>query len=282
MKTIILTGYSGAGKSVALRFIEERGYYCVDNLPAQLLLNFIAIAKTNGLTKVAVVIDARGHGFMKSLAAQLATLKKKQGTQVVFFDADLPTITKRFKEHRLRHPLALTGTIQEGFAKEQAILAALRQHADLVLDTSAQSATSLKNLIQKYVLHENKKNFEVHLQSFGFKYGIPQEADVVIDVRLLVNPFFEPHLKNKTGKNSDVQDYINKDSEAKDFLTKTAAYVTYLVKMYEIKERPFFTVAFGCTGGKHRSVFIVEKMKLILQELGKKVRTAHRDMKLGT
>lgn len=281
MRIIVLTGYSGAGKSVALRFIEERGYYCVDNLPAQLLPNFIAIAQENGLTKVAVVIDARGHGFMKSLAEQLKVLKKKQDTQVVFFDADLATITKRFKEHRLRHPLALKGTIQDGFEKEQRILTAFRQHADLIINTSSHSATSFKNLIQKFVLHEKKMNFEVHLLSFGFKYGIPHEVDVVLDVRLLVNPFFEPHLKNKTGKNIEVQKFIGKDSETKDFLAKTARYVTYLIREYETKGRPFFTVAFGCTGGKHRSIFIADKMKMILQAQGQKVKIAHRDIKLS-
>jgi UPF0042 nucleotide-binding protein len=278
MKIVILTGYSGSGKSSALNSVEERGYYCVDNLPAQMLGDFIDIVRKSGLEKVAVVIDARGREFMAGMEKRFEDIKKKHSLRVVFFDSDLAAITKRYKEHRLKHPLALKGTVREGYEIEKKLLSVLRHEADLVLDTSKLNVHSLKSLIQKSVLGELSKNFETHLVSFGFKNGVPQEADFVFDVRLLINPYFVPSLKRKTGKSPEVARYIFKSPETAAFLRKTAAFIKDMLREYEKKGRPFLTVAFGCTGGKHRSVFVTEWMRKALQGTAKKVRVHHRDI----
>lgn len=278
MKIVILTGYSGSGKSSALGYVEERGYYCVDNLPAQMLGDFVNIVRKSGLEKVAVVIDARGREFMADVEKRLDEIKKKHALRIVFFESDLAAITKRYKEHRLKHPLALHGTVRDGYEIETKLLGNLRQKADLVLNTSTLNVHSLKSLIQKSVLGERLKDFEAHFVSFGFKHGLPQEADFVFDVRLLLNPYFEPRLKRKTGKSPQVARYILHDKETAPFLKTSASFLKGMLKDYEKKGRPFLTVAFGCTGGKHRSVFVAEWMRKALQGAAKKVRVHHRDI----
>lgn len=280
MKIVLLTGYSGSGKSSALRFVEESGYYCVDNLPAKLLGDFIAIARESHIEKVAVVIDARSREFLKGLEGQLAELENKHSLLIVFCEANLEAVTKRFQEHRLRHPLALKGTIQNGYEIEKKFLSGLRQKAHLVLDTSNLSVHSLKTLVQKHILGERNKRLEIHLMSFGYKYGVPQEADIVIDVRPLVNPFFETGLKRKSGKSPQVKKYMMSDATTKMFLKKTADYAEFIVKKYHDQNKPFVTIGFGCTGGRHRSVFMAEEMKKILQARYKKVKVRHRDIGL--
>jgi UPF0042 nucleotide-binding protein len=280
MKIVIFTGYSGAGKSTALRYIEESGYYCVDNLPAQLLKNFIMIALKSDMEKVAVVIDSRGHDFMKDLESLLKDLERRHRLRIVFIESHLDTITKRFKEHRLRHPMALRGTIKQGFEIEKKLLTSLRQRAGLVLNTSDLSVNSLKAQIRTHILDGKGGSFEVHLMSFGFKYGVPHEVDIVIDVRLLANPFFKPILRKKTGKSLQVKKFMMRQTDTGPFLDKTASYLGYLLKKYTDKGRPFVTIGFGCTGGKHRSVFVAEKLKMILQERYKKVKVSHRDIAL--
>lgn len=278
MKIVIFTGYSGAGKSSALNYVEDEGYYCVDNLPAQMLGDFIKIVGKTGVEKVAVVIDARGREFMADLESQIDAIKKFHSLSIVFFESDLSAITKRFKEHRLRHPLALKGTVRQGYETEKQLLAALRQRADLVLNTSGLSVHALKSLMQKNILSTRKRQFEAHLVSFGFKHGVPQEADFVFDVRLLINPYFDPTLKRKTGKNTDVGRYILRNKETTPFLKKTFTFMQAMLLEYERKGRPFLTIAFGCTGGKHRSVFVTEWMRKALQAKNKKVRVQHRDI----
>lgn len=278
MNIVILTGYSGAGKSSALRYVEEHGYYCVDNLPAQLLTDLVAIAAKRHMRKVAVVIDARGSGFMEGLDAQVDALQVKHRVRVIFCESDLAAITKRFKEHRLRHPLALSGTIADGFAIEKKLLSGLRHRADLVVNTSSLDVHALKSLIKRYIAGRERGHFEVCLMSFGFKYGLPQEADFVIDARLLVNPFFEPGLKNKTGKNLAVARFIRKNELTAPFLKTTAAYLQYVLGVHREKGRAFVSVAIGCTGGKHRSVFVVEALKKVLQARDRKVVVRHRDI----
>lgn len=280
MKIVLLTGYSGSGKSSALRYIEEHGYYCVDNLPGKLLEQFTQVVHQSKREKVAVVIDARGRDFMLDLEKQIDALKKIAKIRIVFFESDLASITKRFSEHRLRHPLSLKGTIKEGFDLEKQLLSSLRQRADLVLNTSGLNVHSLKTWIHKHILGEHIHKFEVHLTSFGFKYGIPHEVDILIDVRHLINPFFEPSLKRKTGKNQKVKDYILQDTQTKAFLDRTHSYLSYLLKKFKQQSKPFVTIGFGCTGGRHRSVFVAEWMKTNLQEKFKRVKVGHRDILL--
>jgi UPF0042 nucleotide-binding protein len=278
---IILTGYSGSGKSSGLRILENMGFYCVDNLPARLLKNFVDLMAEKKLgDKVAVVIDARGVDFMRGLEKDLDQVGKKLKIKVIFFEADLDTITNRYKALRFRHPLALKGTIQEGYRAETNILSALRQRAHLIIDTNQLNVHSLRALIDKYVNPVKRKEFQIYLRSFGYKYGLPQESDIIIDVRSLINPYFEPSLKHKTGKNKQVQDFIFSDPASRVFLRKTLHYLNYLLKRCQEDGKNFIHVAFGCTGGKHRSVAVIEVIRPLLQRKNKKFTVIHRDINL--
>lgn len=281
LQLIILTGYSGSGKSSGLRILENMEFFCVDNLPANLLKAFVDLMiQKRPYEKIAVVIDARGADFLKNLEIDLETIQKKIDLKIIFFEADLDTITNRYKAMRFRHPLALKGTIAEGFKAETKILQTLRQAANLVIDTKQLNIHSLRALIDKYVNPDSHKDFQVCLQSFGYKFGLPQEADIVIDVRSLLNPYFEPSLKGKTGKTKAVQNYILHDAGTKPFLRKTLHYLNYLLKRYRDDGKTFVHIAFGCTGGKHRSVTIIEAIRPLLQRKNIKFTVIHRDLHL--
>lgn len=278
---LIITGYSGGGKTHALRIIEDAGYYCVDNLPAQMLKDFVTILEEkDSIEKVAVVIDARGKEFMKGFEVDLDALSRTHHVQILFIECSLHAVTRRFKESRLRHPLALKGSIQEGYQTEMILLSALRQRAHLAIDTSHMTVHTLKSLVQKF-LHRNKKSrLEINLVSFGYKHGLPDDADVVIDVRFLVNPYFVPHLKAKSGKNKKVQDFIFSEGESRRFLKKTRDYIEYLLKRYENEGKSYVTLALGCTGGKHRSVAVAERLKSELMGSRHVLKISHRDVDL--
>ncbi|MBF0104451.1 MAG: RNase adapter RapZ [Deltaproteobacteria bacterium] len=257
----ILSGYSGAGKTIALRSIEELGFYCVDNLPADLLDDFSELLSVNkNIDKIAVVIDARGKDFMRSFKSTIVKLKTRFNIQVLFFDTSLEEITRRFKESRLKHPLSLHGSIKDGYEAERTILEELRQNANLIINTTLLNVHAQKSVVQKYVQRSEKQIFEIHLMSFGFKYGIPAEADVVIDVRFLDNPFFVKELKNKTGLDRVVQKYIFNNRRAHVFMNKTKAYLDYLLREYRDSGKNYANVSFGCTGGRHRSVAVVQEL----------------------
>lgn len=281
MRIVILTGYSGSGKSTALRYFEEYGFYCVDNLPGQLLRDFVTlITEKDHIDKVAIVIDARGRDFLKNLDSVLDEMSRKHDLKIVFFESGLHEITKRFKESRLRHPLSLKGTIKEGYETEKALLAGLRNRADIVIDSSQLDVHALKILIHKYIKIRRGHGFEIHIMSFGYKYGVPQEADFVFDVRFLNNPFFVKSLKRKTGKNLAVQNYILKDKQTGSFFNRTDRYLRDVLRRHKTKGKPFVTIAFGCTGGKHRSVFVAEKLKSQLKSEFKQVQIYHRDIRV--
>lgn len=276
----IISGLSGSGKTTALRYIEELGFYCTDNLPAKLLNNFIKfLSQNHKMDKIAVVIDARGKAFLKSLETDLKELKKTCDYRIIFFESNLQVIIKRYKESRLKHPLSLKGSIKDGYLIEQKHLNSFRQHADLIINTSLLNVHGLKSVVQKYLLRHEKSLFEIKMMSFGFKYGLPQEADLVIDVRFLINPYFVPKLKNKNGKNKDVQKYIFKDKQTPIFINKTKSYLEYLIKQYKKEGKSYITIAFGCTGGKHRSIAIVEKLHPLMgAKTTDSIKIHHRDI----
>lgn len=278
---LIITGYSGGGKTHALRIIEDAGYYCVDNLPAQMLKNFIGIIKEkDSVEKVAVVIDARGKEFMRGFDVDLDALLQAHHVQVLFIECSLNAVTRRFKESRLRHPLSLKGSIQEGYETETKLLSALRQRANLAIDTSHMTVHTLKSLVQKFLYRDKKSRLEINLVSFGYKNGLPEDADVVIDVRFLVNPYFVTELKAKSGKNKKVQNFIFSEVESRRFLKKTKDYIEYLLKRYENEGKSYVTLAVGCTGGKHRSVAVVERLKAELLRSHRTLKIFHRDLGL--
>jgi len=277
----IITGYSGSGKTTSLRYIEELGFYCVDNLPAELLQSFMELLNSNhSIEKIAVVIDARGRAFMKTLETDVTKFKQKYDLRVLFLESNLQVITKRYKESRLKHPLSLKGTIKDGYNTERELLNSLRQHSDLIINTSLLNIHALKSVVQKYILRHEYNIFEIHLMTFGFKYGLPFEADIVIDVRFLANPYFVPRLKHKNGHNKEVQNYIFKDKHAALFIQKTKSYLEYLLKRYKAEGKSYVTIAFGCTGGRHRSVAMAEKLVSQLN-IGEKnrIQVHHRDIK---
>lgn len=237
------------------------------------------VQSQKNIDHVAVVIDARGKPFLQNLSKDLSNLNNVYNVQVIFFDSSLEAITKRFKESRLKHPLSLSGSIKEGYNEERRILDALRQMANLTVNTSILSVHEHKSLIRNYIQRNKKGLFEVHVMSFGVKYGIPHEADIVIDVRFLKNPFFDAKLKHKNGKNKAVQDYILKDLETSVFLEKTQNYLDYLIKNYKAEGKSYIRIAFGCTGGKHRSVTVAEKFLLYYKsKKGFTARAEHRDI----
>ncbi|OGQ46355.1 MAG: RNase adaptor protein RapZ [Deltaproteobacteria bacterium RIFCSPLOWO2_02_FULL_46_8] len=279
MTIVILTGYSGSGKTSALRYVESRGFYCIDNLPAEMLGHLIhLIEKKTDINKVAIVVDARGKDFLKNINSTLDHLEKKYDLKIIFFDSNLETVTKRFKEMRLPHPLAIKGTIRQGYETEKKLLASLRHRADLVIETSGISVHALKTLLDRCLKIKLGEHFEIQFLSFGYKYGVPQEADFVFDVRVLDNPYFEKSLKTKTGKHVSVAKYIFKDRSAKPFLKKIESFLRDSLKRQQKMGKPFVTIAFGCTGGHHRSVFVVEEMKKRFCRRYKKIKVFHRDL----
>lgn len=276
----IVSGFSGSGKTVALRCFEEAGFFCVDNLPGELLIPFATLCLANkNIKKVAVVLDARGKDFMASVGADIVRLRERFLVTVIFLKASLPTITKRFKESRLRHPLSLTGTITEGFKLERRLLEIFEQQANLVTDTSQTTIHELKTQIQNFISQTERGVFEIHMLSFGYKFGLPLEADSVIDVRFLKNPYFVDRLRSKGGLTRAVQDYIFKDKKTKVFYKKTVSYLCHFIKQYRTDGKSSVTIALGCTGGKHRSIALVERLK---RDLGLRlkcpVRVFHRDI----
>lgn len=279
-KFYILSGYSGSGKTTALRSIEELGFYCVDNLPADLLDDFYKLLDVNKeINKIAVVIDARGKDFMRSFDHILRGIKKKFDIQILFFDTSLQEVTRRFKESRLKHPLSLQGTIKEGYHAERTILAGIRQHANLVINTTLLNVHSQKSIVQKYVLRNEENAFEIHFMSFGFKFGLPAEADVVIDVRFLDNPFFVPQLKKKTGLDRAVKGFVFKNRQSLLFIKRTKAYLDFLIKKYKDSGKNYVNISFGCTGGRHRSVVVAQELRKHFKNRKKIItKVEHRDI----
>ena len=290
MKLVIVTGMSGAGKSSTLKMMEDLGYYCIDNLPAPLIEKFADLfagsaseAVGGELGKVAIGIDAR-TGLAK-IKAPLEALKA-QGIsyEIVFLDADDAVLLKRFKETRRAHPLAIDGRIEDGIAEDRKQLKYLRKNATYILDTSHMLIRDLKKEINGiYAANKNYGNLYVNILSFGFKYGIPADADLVFDVRFLPNPFYIEELKNDTGRDKSVHDYVMSFEEAHTFLKKLQDMVLFLIPNYVKEGKNQLVIAVGCTGGKHRSVCLAEELYKGLSEAAEYgIRIEHRDIDKDT
>ncbi len=283
MRFVIVTGMSGAGKSTALRTLEDIGYFCVDNLPVQLIENFVDIAKDseNKLDNIAVGIDIRNGDALGELADILANLRKEYFSyEILFLDASEKELVKRYKETRRDHPLAHGQRINVGIVKEREKISFLRDIADYLIDTSSLLARELKNEIDKiFLVDKEYKNIIVTLMSFGYKYGIPRDTDMAFDVRFLPNPYYVPELRPCTGNETEVQDYVMNCDEAEVFLNKAEEMLEFLIPLYEEKEgKHQLVVSIGCTGGKHRSVTITNKLYERLKDSPYSVRVVHRDI----
>ena len=263
MRFVVVTGMSGGGKSTALRMLEDAGFYCVDNLPVLLIEKFVELIAAPGgeVTKVALGLDVRADQAFREVQEVLEKLKQNGYVfEILFMEANDRTLLKRYKETRRMHPLSLDGRIEDGIYKEREILNDIREKADYVIDTTNLLTRELKEELNRiFIQNEEYNSLMVTVLSFGFKYGIPADADLVFDVRFLPNPFYIEELKHKTGNESEVQDYVMSFREAHIFIEKLSDMVRFLIPNY-IKEGKYqLVIAIGCTGGKHRSVTLDRK-----------------------
>lgn len=283
MRFVVVTGMSGGGKTAALKMLEDAGFYCVDNLPVFLIEKFVELSTVpNGeISKVALGLDVRvGHSFT-DVTRILNELKQKgYHIEILFMDANENALIKRYKETRRVHPLAVDGRVEDGVNKEREILENIKKNADYVIDTTKLLTRELKEEIDRiFVKNEEYNSLMVNVMSFGFKHGIPADADLVFDVRFLPNPFYIDELKNKTGNDKEVQDYVMSFQESEDFMEKLVDMVQFLIPNY-IKEGKYsLVIAIGCTGGKHRSVTLANELYKRMKNQGNYgLKLYHRDV----
>ena len=287
MRFVIVTGMSGAGKSTALRTMEDLGYFCVDNLPVLLIEKFAEISRDQNFNydRVAVGIDIRSGKKLDDLSLVLANLKNDNFTyEILFLDANDSELVKRFKETRREHPLTRGGRVEDGIAEERGRIAFLREIADYIVDTSGLLTRELKKEVNKLLSAEKEySNMIVSVVSFGFKNGIPRDADLVFDVRFLPNPYYVPELKTCTGNDQAVRDFVMKTGEGDEFLDKLYSMLEFLIPRFvENEGKHQLVLAIGCTGGRHRSVTLANLLYEKLQDLPYSVRVFHRDIVMET
>ena len=276
----IITGLSGAGKTNAIRVFEDWNYFCIDNLPPAMLAETVAMIKTAGsIHRLALGVDVRSGMLFDLLAPALDELAAREGKpHIVFLDADTPTLVKRFKETRRRHPMASEGMLVETIQAERARLVPMRERADILIDTSSLSVKDLKEALTQRVNPDGPRDqFTVHLVSFGYKYGIPMDADLLMDVRFLPNPHYLPDLRELTGKAPPVRDFVMKHEVSQVFFQQFSGLLVYLIPKYEEEGKTNLVVAIGCTGGRHRSVTLAELLCASLVAQGFRADVHHRD-----
>jgi len=282
MEFVILTGMSGAGKSQAIKVLEDINYYCMDNMPPALLPNFAELCKGSSkeVIKVAVVADIRGGIFFKDLFNSLDILKNKGiKYRVLFLDASDDELVKRYKELRRPHPLSTTGTIIDGIQEERILLKEVKQKSDFIIDTSNMKLGRLKEeILSIFLSGKISHNLSVTVMSFGYKYGIPQDSDLVFDVRFLPNPYYIDELKYHTGNDVKVQEYVMGFDTSVTFIEKLVDILDFLMPLYVKEGKSNLVISIGCTGGKHRSVTISNKIADILTEKNYRVLLTHRDV----
>ena len=277
---VILTGLSGSGKLSALKAFEDLGYYSVDNLPLDLVPRFAdLIQQSKEGQRAALVVDVREGMRLEQFPAILKRVRKVLPTRVLFLEASDDALVRRFSETRRPHPLGRSNTVLRSIKAERKRLDPIRNVADIILDTTKFNVHDLRAHINaQFEREESDRNLTISSTSFGFKNGVPSEADLVFDVRFLPNPHFVPEFRKLTGKHPKVARYVRQFPQTQEFLDKTADMLTFLLPHYIKEGKSYLTVAFGCTGGQHRSVFIAEEMKKRLEAEGYRVKTAHRDM----
>ncbi|MDF2944618.1 MAG: nucleotide-binding protein [Herbinix sp.] len=280
MRFVIVTGMSGAGKSSVLKMLEDAGYFCVDNLPIQLVKKFVKLLEQGSMNKVALGLDIRSGQALKEMGAVLQDMKRT-GFQfeILFMDCTPEVLVKRYKETRRSHPLSGVGRVEKGIALERERLDFLRKKADVIIDTSHLLIRELKTQINKiYMDNEEFSNFFITILSFGFKYGIPVDADLVFDVRFLPNPYYVPELKKKTGNDEEVKQFVMDSGTAAQFLDKLEEMLLFLIPNYIVEGKNQLVVSIGCTGGKHRSVTLVNELAQRLNKTEYGLKKEHRDI----
>lgn len=283
MKFVILTGMSGAGKSTAIKMMEDMGYYCVDNLPIPLLEKFVELSslQNNELQKVAVGIDIRNGQALEELRGVLDDIEKSGVKyQILFLDAEDSVLVKRYKETRRNHPLSGGERVDKGIEEERRRLAFLKERADYIIDTSQLLTRELKAEMEKiFVKNQDYKNLFITILSFGFKYGMPADSDLVFDVRFLPNPYYVEGLRAKTGNDKEIQDYVLQFKEAHVFLQKLEDMLDFLIPNYISEGKNQLVISIGCTGGKHRSVTLANELyKCLSKRTEYGIKIEHRDI----
>ncbi len=282
MQFVIVTGMSGAGKSITLKMLEDIGFFCVDNLPPVLINKFaqICFSPESGINKVALGIDIRGGHLFTELLSEIKKLEDEgYQLEVLFLDTNDQTLVKRFKETRRKHPLVKEGRIQDGIDKEREILSEAKKRANYIIDTSNLLTRELKVEIGKIFLEgHDYKNLIITILSFGFKYGMPVDADLVFDVRFIPNPYYIPELREKTGNEEEIKNYVMKWDVANKFIDKLDDMVNFLIPNYISEGKNQLVIAIGCTGGKHRSVTLANELYKRLSNHNYSVKCYHRDI----
>jgi UPF0042 nucleotide-binding protein len=280
---VIVTGISGSGKASAIKAFEDLGFHCVDNLPLELLPDFAAlVSKSADVERAAIVVDVREGPTLDRLPEILKDVKKLLPTRVVFLDAQDAVLVRRFSETRRPHPLGLSETVSRSIVEERQLLDPIRNVTDTLIDTSNFNVHELRAHIQSRFGHrDGTTDLLVSCLSFGFKNGVPLDADMVFDVRFLPNPHFVPEFRKKTGLDPKVAGYVRGFPQTVEFLAKVTSLMLYLLPHYVQEGKSYLTVAFGCTGGQHRSVMMAEEMSQRLEKAGYRVKALHRDMVRG-
>lgn len=284
MRFVVVTGMSGGGKSTALKMLEDAGFYCVDNLPVSLIEKFVELIATPGseITKVALGLDVRaGQSFSEATAILQKEKKEGYDFEILFMDASDFALVKRYKETRRLHPLAMEGRIEDGIWRERKMLEGIREQADYVIDTTNLLTRELKAELDRiFIQNEEYNSLMITLLSFGFKYGIPADADLVFDVRFLPNPYYLDALKQKTGNDKEVSDYVMQFPESEEFLDRLTDMLGFLIPNYVKEGKYQLVVAIGCTGGQHRSVTLANELYARMKNQGSYgIKLLHREVR---
>lgn len=279
MEIIIISGRSGAGKSVALRALEDAGYYCVDNIPLDLLPQLTDIL-SQSQSSVAISLDIRNiPNSSNTLEQTLNTLQKYHQLKIIFLEADRGTLIRRYSDSRRLHPLSLKDlSLEAAIDEEYRYLETLIQHANFIIDTTHLSTHTLAERLREFLRGNSDKELKIVVESFGFKYGIPLDADYVFDVRFLPNPHWDPTLRPMTGLDAPVAEFLNSHTQVNEFIYLTRNYIDTWLPMLEKNNRSYLTIAIGCTGGKHRSVYIAQQLGEYFQAKGKIIQIQHKSL----
>ncbi len=277
---LIITGLSGSGKTVVSHFLQDLGYYCMDNLPVKLIPGFVDLwtRKEVEIEKVALVVDIREAGFATQFPKVLKKIRKKITPRLIFLEASDETLVKRFKETRRPHPLARGKSVLESVSLERKSLEGIKNLADEVIDTSTTSISEIKKYLTTSLLRRKGLRLQIMIVSFGYKYGIPLDSDLVFDTRFLPNPFYIDKLREKTGKSQQIIQYVLNSSDTKEFLSELYRFVDYLIPHFIEEGKSYLNISIGCTGGKHRAVVLAEKLREHLKKKNHMTRVHHRDI----
>jgi len=277
---VILTGLSGAGKSTILKAFEDMGFYCVDNLPVELIPIFAELnaAGESGFARAALLVDAREGAQLEKLPPLLKHLKRQHPIELVFIEAGEDALLRRYSETRRPHPVGQHLSVRESLKHERRMLEPIRKLADVVIDTSKFNVHELRHFITERFKNPQKRPMLVSVVSFGYRYGVPSDADLVFDVRFLPNPHFVPKLRKYTGLDAKVRQYIRSFPQTAEFLKRIEGLLAYLIPHYIGEGKSYLTIAIGCTGGRHRSVMLTEEMKKALEKHGYSTKAVHRDI----